>query len=138
MLHRFLKLHALHTCVQSQDSRTKLVFLIQILDRPLTVLARLPRRSHMKKQRLVLYVEPQTLMVIEQLAAMEDSSVSAFATAYLDRIAKNNDENRVLLGMMPELKTNSAEGSTAPWPNSGATSFERQSRRPSLGPWSFT
>ena len=46
----------------------------------------------MKKQRLVLYVEPRTLMVIEQLAAMEDSSVSAFAASYLDRIAKNNDE----------------------------------------------
>lgn len=64
----------------------------------------------MKKQRLVLFVKPQTLMVIEQLAAMEDSSVSAFAAAYLDRIAKNNDENRVLLGMMPELKNEFRRG----------------------------
>jgi hypothetical protein len=64
----------------------------------------------MKKQRLVLYVEPRTLMVIEQLAAMEDSSVSAFAAAYLDRTTKNNDENRVLLGMMPELKNELRRG----------------------------
>ena len=58
----------------------------------------------MKKQRLVLYVEPQTIVVIEQLAAMEDSSVSAFSAAYLDRIVKRNDENRALRGLMPELK----------------------------------